>query len=564
MTRRRTEVRPWLLAVLLAAVHLGLTVEVFDPTPFTGGDNAGYIALAVSLLRRHAYLEIWNPLAPPHTQYPPVFPLVLAVGRVLGLRTWVGAKLIVVAFSTLAVTWSFVWLRRWHSTSLAFFVGLLLALSPGILDLSHWTLSDVPFWALAMIALWAAARVDGTDPTRPAPAVVEEQEVAGEETAIRETLEPALWITIVATTLAYFTRSAGLPLAVAVGAWLLWRRRWRALAALVVVLGIPALLWWLRSRATGGVHYLRQLMQVDPYRPALGRVDLHDMLARFADNVVSYATIHLPVLLFGRPGTWLAGLSIALLTFAFMGWAIRARRPGVAELFLPLYLGLLLIWPAVWAGDRFLLPALPLLLGFAAVALLWLPRRLGHPAGRAIGVVAVLSFVAVSAPRVLEQLRSGTDCTAAYEAGDPYPCLSPPFIPFFTVAQWARDSLPVGAPVLSRKPRLFWALSGHTGDIYPESKEPGAFFDRVRRTGARYLVVDELGDLTAFYVGPTLTAFPQGFCIEYLAPGGGAALLRIRPGADRLPGRVAPLPEQEYADVALCSALDGGAALPVD
>jgi hypothetical protein len=45
------------------------------------------------------------------------------------------------------------------------------------------------------------------------------------------------------------------------------------------------------------------------------------------------------------------------------------RRARVADVFLPLYLGLIFIWPAVWSGERLLLPALPLLLFYAAEAL---------------------------------------------------------------------------------------------------------------------------------------------------------------------------------------------------
>lgn len=63
----------------VVALSLLLSWLAFQPTPHTGGDNAAYIALGRSLLERHAYVELHDPAQPPHTQYPPVFPAILAV-----------------------------------------------------------------------------------------------------------------------------------------------------------------------------------------------------------------------------------------------------------------------------------------------------------------------------------------------------------------------------------------------------------------------------------------------------------------------------------------------------
>ena len=86
----------WAPALALALLHLLLALAVFDPTVFTGGDNAAYLSLAHSLLERHAYISTWEPLLPAHTQYPPVFPGMIALGLLLGVSSWVGVKLIVV------------------------------------------------------------------------------------------------------------------------------------------------------------------------------------------------------------------------------------------------------------------------------------------------------------------------------------------------------------------------------------------------------------------------------------------------------------------------------------
>jgi hypothetical protein len=324
----------WAVVLVLVLVHLLLAWAVFDPTVFTGGDNAAYLSLARSLIQRHAYLSLWEPLAPAHTQYPPVFPGMIALGLFLGLKSWAGIKLIVVLCSTAAVTLTYLWLRRRRRPVLALGVSALVALSPGVLALSHQELSDVPFWALAMLALWAFERLGR-----------------------RERLRLALGVA--AVVLAYFTRSAGLPLVLAALAWLAWRRRWRQLAILAAVIVPLAFLWWLRGKLTGGNVYAQLFWYVDPYRPASGTIGLGQLFHRIFANERAYLGSALPVLLAEQVQPLLVFISYVVALLAIFGWVVRLRRPQLAEFFFPLYIGLLFVWPEVWAGERFLLPAYP-------------------------------------------------------------------------------------------------------------------------------------------------------------------------------------------------------------
>ncbi|MGH7476032.1 MAG: hypothetical protein ACRELD_07065, partial [Longimicrobiales bacterium] len=221
---RLARIRPALAAALLGAAHVIVALLVFDPTPHTGGDNAAYLSLATSILERGRYLDYWDPRLPAHTQYPPVFPLILAFFRWVGFEAWVSFKMVIVGCSGIAVAFSYLWVRRWHSASLALPIGLIVAFSPGVLGLSHWVLSDVPFWALLMVALWAFAAVDGTAIKRArllrlledahgtaSDAVAERvrlanaRELAAITRANRDALTAPLWIGIAALTLAYFT-----------------------------------------------------------------------------------------------------------------------------------------------------------------------------------------------------------------------------------------------------------------------------------------------------------------------------------------------------------------------
>lgn len=521
--RRRASHNPGITVAVLAAVHLLLSLLSFQPQPHTGGDNAAYVALAQSLLDRGEYLSLYDPATPPHTQYPPVFPGILAAALAAGLEPWVGLKVIISLFSAAAVAFGYLWVRRRRRPMLALGTGLVLAVSPGVLELGHWVLSDVPFWAFTALSLWAYER-------------------------LRPDLRSRFALAVLATVLAYFTRSAGLPLVLAAFGWLALRRRWKQLGVLTAVTVPLALLWWLRSRGQGGVDYVSQFWFVNPYQPELGRIGVVGLLDRILENGSKYVRIHLPILLAGSAGALSLLAAVAAFGLALFGWIKRLRRPGLAELFLPLYIGLLLVWPDVWSGERFLLPALPLLLYYAGDGLARLARLWRRRAALPIAAAALALVVAIGLPATVQGTRISGRCMLDYRVGARYPCLAPAWREFFAIGEWTREALPDDAVVLSRKPRLFYAVSGFRGRIYPFSDQPADLVEAAREAGAHYIITDALGGLSQLYLVPAILSRPDAFCVMHALPGGTAAI-GILPDAAARTDR----PRDPNADVPACS-----------
>jgi hypothetical protein len=494
----------------LIVLHVMLALLVFQPAPHTGGDNAGYLTLARSLLERHEYLDLYDPAEPPHTKYPPVFPAILAIALALGLKPWVQLKLLTVGFSALAVAFSYLWIRRRGRPELATGVGLLLAVSPGVLEQSHWVLSDVPFWALTMVAIWAWQYVSPS-------------------------LRGRFIIAVAMTACAYFTRSAGLPLLLAAGTWLALRRRWLQLASFAVVIVPLALWWWLRARVPGGVDdYATQFWAIDPYNPAAGRIGMADLFSRIGDNAGRYLSRHLPVLLFGKEG--MLPVSVSIVALALYGWIMRIRKPGIGELFFPIFLGLLLVWPAVWSAERFLLPALPFVLFYAGDGLVRVARLMSRHAARLVPAAAAALLILFGIPATSEAIRSGRQCTQIYRAGDRYACLAQPWQDFFRMAELAPRVLPDDAVVLSRKERSFYIVGGVRGRHFPLSPEPTTFFEAAANARARYVVFDGLDGLSQSYLAPVLLGRVEAFCILFSLGRDGPVLFGIdSAAATRLP-----------------------------
>ena len=177
---------------------------------------------------------------------------------------------------------------------------------------------------------------------------------------------------------AYFTRSAGLPLLVAVALWLALRRRWRPLGVLAGVFLVPAALWQSRSQAD----YISEFWLINPYAPDLGRAGPGDLIARGRRQLLDVRE-RIRAGGAGRPRAVRGPGSSASCWRGWLvaGWVRRVRGgPGVAELFFILYAGLMLAWPAVWSGDRFALPLFPLLLLYAGETLAGMAGKLSAAA----------------------------------------------------------------------------------------------------------------------------------------------------------------------------------------
>lgn len=513
---------PWKLALGFALLHLVLAVMAFNPTPYVGGDNATYMALAQALAEKHRYVELWDPAMRPHTQYPPLWPAFLALLWMVGLRGWIVMKVVVLLCSVAAVALSYLWLRRASTPGIAFGAALLLAFAPGVLDLSHWELSDQPAWVLTMLAFWASTHLAGA-PER-------ERDAAGGRHGVW------LGLFVAGVVLGNFVRAAGLPLVVAALAWLVLRRKWRDLAVLAGVFLPPAFLWWLWGHVNGAPGYTSFLLYVDPYVPALGKVGVGGMLERLVTNAGRYTGIHMNVVFFWSDA-FRQILTIPLALLAVAGWVRRLRKPGLVEVWVPLYVALLLVWPPTWSGERFLLPLVPVLLCYAgeavrdATALLGVPRLT-----RMVPAVAAALLLVLAVPGTQRVVAVGHECSAMMAAGETIPCMNDQYHDFLKLAEITRGQLPPGSVALSRKATFWYALSGYQSRTYPLSADPDTFFAAARRAGAQYVVFDNIRDLAPRYLHPVLAARQKDFCVIGTLHLPNASVLRIEPGPPPPPG----------------------------
>ena len=515
------------LGGLLVLVAAGALTAVATPAPHPGGDNAGYLSLAYGLVEGYGYVELWEPGTPNHTKYPPGLPLLLGGLMWLGASSWMAFKLLQAVCVSAAVLLAFAWTARRSGPIVGLAVALATLLSAGWLDASRWILSEPSFLVWTFLALWAA-----------------EHALEGKGAPQERTADTG-WLVLAgaAAILAFFTRSAGLPLILALFAALLLARRIRPAGILAGVLALPAAWWWLRARRGGEGAYQAEFWMVNPYEPGLGLVGWLDLPARAWINLSLYVGDILPGEWWGgAEGALLAALGIVLVGLAVWGWVRNLRpRPGTAELFVPLYLGLILLWPEVWSGDRFILPLYPFLLLYAGEALHRVGCLRGPAAGKAAVAGGVLLLVGPALPGWVAMASEAGDCRRIAEAqGDVFSCHGEGFRQFRDAAAWSGENLPPDAVVLNRKPRIQYVLAGRRGRTYPFSHDPDVLLAEADRLGARYLLMDHVDGISLHYLPAVIRARPLAFC--YVrgwgtdAGGMGTDLFGILPPEERRSG----------------------------
>ena len=521
-TKRHTA----MILAVVALIHLAIAYPALNPAPHNGGDNAGYLSLAHSLATGAGYVEAWDPALAPHTKYPPLYPALLAGAMGLGAEAWITFKLLSLLLVTISVTICFAWVRERHGMVMAAGVATVLAFSPAFLWSANWILSDPLFLALTLACLWSFHRSEHV------------------ETRTRWILAGCVF-----AILSTLTRTAGLPLVLAVGAALGLARRWRALAGFAAIFVFPNLLWWLRSRAAGDAQYVSEFWMINPYQPDLGRAGIGDLAARMLDNLQGYVLVHIPAGLSPWSGGALTALGLMLMAAALAGWVARIRvRWTVVELFTPLYFGLILLWPAVWSGDRFALPLYPLVLFYAGEALLGAARRVDRRLPLAAGMTAVALLLVPSMQSWGQSMSQAMACRGVVRQAGPFACYAEGFRQFVTASRWVGENVPDGSAVFTRKPRIFYTLSGVRSRTYPLSADPERFFREARELGVSYVVLDRVDGLGLAYVGAVVRDRPWAFC-GLVGVGEGAIRTQILgivedavdPGVDVTPGATVSL-----------------------
>ncbi|MXW16943.1 MAG: hypothetical protein F4139_10275 [Gemmatimonadetes bacterium] len=505
-TASGSDVRSRWIVIALVATTVFLCAAHFDPKLHTGGDNALYILLSESIRTvGDGYSTTIEPgPAVPHTLVPPGYPVLLAaVGALFG-RNIVLLKLLSLALIA-GTAWIFCLFVRDRARNREgpyphLLLALAFAVSPLLIDYSHWILSEAPFAFFVMLSLFLLQRDSG------------------------EREDRTFWLALLAAVASFYVRSVGALLLVAASAGYLVRRQWRKFlvhGVVGVALTIP---WLIRNRLLTGTtsSYLEQFSVANIYDPEAGTLDLMGRVERVLDNAWFYATRELPRALVGSDSSWsthplVDAVAIVVCVLAIVGLvqALR-RRPGALEFFFVLTFAAITMFQSVANDVRYLVPLLPLILVYAIEGALSVAEaaRRRVPRLRVLPAALAGTLVGVALLSASARIPRNVDMLSRYSAGDPYADYHPVWRHFFEAAAYVRGATPEDAVVTVRKPRLFRFLTDRRTRVFPFTTERDSVLSVVLSTD--YVVIDQVSRATtALYLVPVIEENRDRFRCEY-------------------------------------------------
>lgn len=463
---------------LFLGIYVLLSLLLFDPKLSTGGDNAVYLILAKSIAQGKGYLNLYLPGAPAHTQYPFGFPLLLAsVVWIVGGVNVIAAKLLVLLTGIGATCFAYGICRQLFPERANLVAAFMLSIPMFIVN-NHWVFSEVPFLCFSLGAIYFLLKAK---PGR----------------------ELFYWLGMGFAAYASLLRSAGIALVLGVLVFLLLKKRYKLLGIFLALFLLAFVPWQVRNARAGGQPYLAQLLARHPYIPDYGRANARDFALRVWRNLRDYVTIVLPIGLLPviKPG-WLARVvGVLFASLAVLGFVRRLKRWSVIETYMPFVVLVLLGWPELWMGERFLLPFVPLIVFYVFTTLDRLGEKLEW---RRLTVAVVALLAALNCFMLVRLAKTAVTDNINYLHGDRYAGYSSDWRRYFEAIEWIGESIPADKVVLARKPEFVYLLSGRQSICYPFTYDHAKVRQAIEQVD--YILYDDFrwNETTKYFLAPVL------------------------------------------------------------
>jgi len=469
--------------ILIVAVSLVYILRTNDLIYFQGGDNAHYALLGKALAEGRGYRDVFKPGQPAHTQYPPLFPMLLSGAiRARGMDSYY-MKMVVSFFAAASLILLFLLLRQtpfasplpaavWLGTSYIYFNE-----TNSLLTESTYTAFSLA--ALVLFELWRERRRF----ILLVPPVL------------------ACWAAIM-------TRSIGITLAAALAAAFFFnegRSKKSAGYSLLLLAAclLPFIGWVIRNAAVSdvGSNYFSQFFTLGPHTERGGPLTLIAFIERMARNAGWYfgnirQVVGIYLNFAPKPLAWLV-CAIVWGLFA-TGFYERIRHgPGAVELYTVFYFAMIVTWP--YLGARFLMCILPLVLAYAvhgawfSIGLIPLRKPRRATAGLALLIFSAMTAINIIYNATLFRMtRDSSQRKVRIWPGQNF-YVYPPYREYerlLWVSLWLREHSAPGGIVMARKPRLVALVTGRPTMVTPD-KPPLDPDGWIKEKGVRYIVVDE-------------------------------------------------------------------------
>ena len=502
--------KKYIFLLLLSAIFAYTFTQTFDSKLNLNGDNVHYMKLAENLAAGDGYSYNTPEGMMPASHYPPGYSAFLAIFMFLGINNIIFFKIlngILLLFGLIGLF--YLMEKQTDNLSLAFAATALALFCTKVLEFASMVMSEMFFFACSVvffISLYQYAQKD----------------------AVCFFKSPWFYLSIIAAVAAYYTRTVGAALILALPVFFLFRKEW--IPALSSVAGSVLLIlpWSIRNAAHGiESRYLGTVMTVNPWRPESGNISsvgemLEKMIVNFDETVIKgFKEILFPFLEINYDKgsgffSIIGGLLIVAIIF-YGAWKMeKIKWPLIA--YLAGQIGLFMLWHG-GNGSRYVVPIAPFLfVGFYVglyhlILLLWKKEHKLKPHfPYAFLVLIFLMHAPVEAQ--------------AEVAKRPHP---PAYQNYFTIAKEMQKQFPKNVICCCRKPELFTYYASNIYAVnYKYAIDSNELLQDLIQKKVDYVVLEQLGyGSTVRYLYPAITANPELFPVIWHLPNPDTYLLKF-------------------------------------
>lgn len=470
--------------IILSVGFAALYAFIYDAKIDLNGDNASYYILGKALHAGEGYVSINSVNKSPNNHFPPGYPLLLSLLFFIS-DAFIAVKLLNALFLFGALIVSALVIRTFSDDRTALICLPFLLVNAHLLKFSTMMMTEVPFLFFSMLSFWFFLR--------------------GEDRGWKYYA-----LAFICFMVSFYIRTLGIAILAAYGLVLLFdiRKRWKILAAYIggfVVLFLP---WFLRGQSLGGNSYVKQLFMINPYRPEAGAAGFADLITRFMKNAGRYVNREIPEVMFPFKTfsykepvegiEWLTGGILVIIILLGLYRLTKYRR--LLSGYLLATFAVLLLWPDVWVGIRFVLPTLPFLVllfihGITTISQ-WVKLRWNRTFTPWLALLLLI-------PLMSEVIALNERSKAPYE---------PKWQNYFNVASALKAENKPHLVISCRKPSLFYLYSGTYTTRYAYTLDPDEFLADLEKRKVDYVVLEQLGYSSTYrYLLPAIQNNPDRF-----------------------------------------------------
>ncbi len=478
---------------------------IFDKKLAFLGDNAAYYVYGKAIADGKGMVNTQLATETKANSYPPGYPTIIAIiintinSKIVTIKIANGimylASLIVLFFFFRQIS---------KNIHLSFILTLIMMFNAHLLQYSTWMMSEIPFIFFSSLGLMAFSFIDiKTNPLK----------------------DKWFYIMLLGIVASYHIRSQGIALFGGIFLFYLTQQNWKHLASISI--GFIALIipWYIRNSQLGASPYGSALKYKNYYDHSQGIMNgLSDWIERFTENFSRYIQTEIPSAVFGYEpnydsGNWFYGL-LLLLIIGFGIYKTKKYAFAIGGYILATF-AILMIWPPVWTGVRFMLPIVPILIFFFFYGIfniiILIINIINKDSKNIIKVISYsfLIFIFIFYPK-LDKLNKAAEQP-----------LNPLFRNYFALAKWTKNNLPKDAVITCRKPLLFHLYSDHYVSRIVKNINPDEALQKMKEDGVTHIVLYGDGLSQKFFI-PIYNKYPKKFPVLQKTSNPDIYLLKVK------------------------------------